>query len=171
MREKIIIEVPGKKSGPDHDRKNTIRVLRFSLGREWYCLELNDLRGVERIPPVTRVPNMPKSIIGVINLRGEIISLIDIRRFLGQRERPELSDRSMAILTDIAGGLMAILADGIKAAVDIESSSVLPPVSAIVGSETEYNRGEIRFGEEIAVLLDLEKILNCRELRELTEFE
>ena len=158
MSEKIIIEAEGKKLEADDNRENTIRVLRFSLERQWYCLELSDLRGVERIPPITRVPNMPGSIIGVINIRGEIISLIDIRGFLGQRDRIEITDRSMAILTDITGGLMAILADEVKAATDIESSSLLPPVSTIVGAETEYSRGEIRFGEDLALLLNLKKI-------------
>ncbi len=163
---KIIIEAGDDDFWAEKEKKKTVRVLSFSLGSENYGVRVTEVKEVLRVPRLTRVPNAPDFIVGVMNLRGEIISVIDLKFFLGLGGR-EMTKESMIVVTDAGGALMGILVDGVKDALDIEETAIQPPLGTVKKEVAEYTKGEVQFGETILSLIDLGKVLSCREIEQL----
>ena len=163
---KIIIEAGENELGEERKKRDAVRMLAFSLGDENYCADIRDIKEVVRITGITRVPGIPWFVIGVMNLRGEIISLIDIRHFFGLRQK-ELTNESRVIVTDVKGESIGIVVDRIKGALYVEEESVQPTLATIKGKLADYTKGQVKSGDEILALLDLEKILGCEEIEAL----
>lgn len=162
-KDKIIIESREEECSGDEGAKETTRVLPFSLGGENYCIGIKEAMEIVKLPAITKVPNTPNFILGVINLHGKIITLIDIRYFFGLEGPKRIKDERV-IVTDLAGDLAAILVDKVKGTIDINVELIQPPLATIKGELAEYTKGEIQIDNEILILLDLAKILNCEEI-------
>jgi len=165
-QDKIIIEVDDSDLEARKEAKKTVRVLSFRLGTEHYCIEITDAREVFKPNFITRVPNTPGFVMGVTNLHGEIIPLLDIRYFLGLEQKEGLGG-TKAITTDAGGGLIGVVVDDVDEARDIEEESVQPPLATIKGRLAEFTKGQIELEKEILILIDLKKILNCEEIEHL----
>lgn len=165
-KDKIIIETDEDAFGNEAEPKNTVRVLSFKLGNENYAIGITDAKEVFRPSHITKVPNTPSFIVGVTNLHGEIIPLIDIRYILGLGQKEGLGG-TKAIVTDIKTNLIGIMVDEIGEAVDMEEDSIQPPLATIKGSLAAFTKGQIRLGSEILVLLELKKIMGCNEIENL----
>ena len=163
---KIIIEVDENELLEQENKKETVRVLSFSLGGEGYCIKIAQAKEVIKSPPVTKVPNTPQFVVGVINLRGEIISVVDIRYFFGLEQKEKTKDIRV-IISDAAGSPVGIIIDKIKDTINIEKESIQPPLSTIKGKLAEYTEGQVQLKKEILTLLDLEKVLRCEEMENL----
>lgn len=152
----------------EEERKpqNTVRILVFGLGNEIYGIDIRQAMSVVKLDLVTRVPNMPEFISGVMNLRGDVISLIDIRYFFGlpARDRNELT---RAVVVDSPDGPVGIVVDSIKFTVDIPEDSIQPPLATLNDRMAGYTKGEVQTEEGIMVLLDLAKVLSSDEIENL----
>jgi len=165
-KKKIIIEAD--EDGGEKERSSDfVRVLAFSLGEENYCLRIEEAKEAVNLSPITRVPNTPDFVLGVINLRGEVIPLIDLRYFLSLAPS-EKKGTGAVIVTDAIGESVGILVDGINGTLKIEEDAIQPPLATIKGKVAEYTKGQAEIDEQILVLLDFEKILSCDEIKELT---
>jgi len=163
---KIIIEEEDDDFWTEKEKAKTVRVLSFSLGKESYGVHVTEIKEVLRVPRFTRVPNSPDFIVGVMNLRGEIISIVDLKYFLGLGGR-EITKESMIVVTDVRGALIGVLVDGIKDALDIEEAAIQPPLGMVKKEVAEYTKGEVQLGGTILTLIDFGKILSCREMEQL----
>ena len=164
--EKIVIEVDDQDLLNQGDKKNAIRVLTFCLGGENYCIDINHAKEVVRLPEITRVPNTPAFIVGIINLRGEVLSVLDIHYFFGLEKKGKPQDARL-IVTDVVGDSLGIMVDRIKDAIDIDQLSIQPPLAILKGNLSAYTKGQIQLGGEIYILLDIYNILNCDEIKNL----
>ena len=164
-KKKIIIETDDTEQVKE-EAGNIVRVLSFSFGNENYCVYIKEAKEVLKFTQVTKVPNTPEFILGVINLRGEIIPLIDIRYFLGLEDSGRKQD-ARVLVTDVGGASVSILVDRIKGTLKIKEASIQPPLATLKGKVAEYTKGQIQLDKEILVFLDLEKILNCEEIKRL----
>ncbi|MBL7158761.1 MAG: purine-binding chemotaxis protein CheW [Candidatus Omnitrophica bacterium] len=168
---KIIIELDDQELEEVKKKKEkTIRVLVFSLGGENYCVGIADTKEVIRPPDITRVPMAPEFVVGIINLRGEIISILDIRHFFGLSVKEKTKDMRV-IISDVTGSAIGIMADEVKDTIEIEESVIQPPISTLKGRLAEYTKGQTRVGKDILILLDLGKILKCEEIENLRKGE
>lgn len=163
---KIIIEVEEDYIYIEKEQKKTVRVLSFMLGEESYGVSVTDIREMIRLEKVTRVPNVPEFVVGVMNLRGEIIAVLDLKYFLGLSGR-ELSKDSMVIMTDIKGAMMGLLVDKMKESLDVEEAAIQPPLGTVKREIAEYTKGVVELADSILILLDLAKILSAREIEQL----
>jgi purine-binding chemotaxis protein CheW len=163
-KDRIIIEADG--SDEEQSVRKTARVLVFSLAGETYGIDIKQAKSVVKLDMITRVPNAPEFIAGVMNLRGDVISLIDIRYFfgLGQRER---SEGARAIVVDSAFGAVGIVVDGIRFTFDVAEDSIQPPLATLNSKLAGYTKGEAQLDGGILILLDLEKILLSEEIERL----
>lgn len=163
MSEDKIIIVPddGDVAGAEDEasRKKTLRVLTFALGQESYAIALNQAKEVIQPLTITRVPNSPDFIAGVVNLRGEIIAVLDIRHFFGLGEQEKAKDARI-LITDVTGSYVGVIIDKVKEIIEIEEAAIQPPLVTLRGKLADYTKGEIRIGNDIVVLLDLNKVLN-----------
>jgi purine-binding chemotaxis protein CheW len=168
--EKIIIEQDEEEVIEEQSSKKTIRILVFSLGEENYCVDIGQTKEVIRLPEITNVPNMPEFVDGIINLRGKIISVIDVRHFFGLLEREKAQDTRL-IVTDISGAMLGIVVDKVKDTIDIEEEAVQPPLATLRKELTAYTKGQIELDKDILILLDLAKVLKCEEIERLRKGE
>jgi len=169
-KKKVILEVDESEFEEQQKKKDTIRVLAFSLADENYCVDISQVKEVVRIAQVTKFPNVPEFVIGAMNLRGEILSLVDIRYFFGL-EQTGKTQSTRVVVTDVIGSLVGIVVDKMKGTLQIEEEAIQPPLATLRGKTSEYTKGQIHFDENILALLDLEKILKCEEIERLRKGE
>lgn len=142
--------------------KDTVRVLIFSLAKEYYCIDVVSAKEVAHLGLVTRVPNAPDFVKGVTNLGGQIIPLIDLSFFLGISPI-DMTNALKIIVMEIGSSLVGILVDKIEEATEIERAAWQLPLSTLKGKLLEFTIGEMEFKNQILVMLDLKKILNSEE--------
>lgn len=164
-KDKIILEVD-EQSIDEDGLKKTKRVLVFSLGDENYGVEIDQTKEVIRPSDITKVPNTPEFVIGVMNLRGEIISIIDIRYFFGIAQKEKNKDVRI-IVTDVTGEPIGIIVDKVEDTIDIQEDKIQPPLATLKGNVAAYTRGQVDINKKILILLDLEKIVNTDEINNL----
>lgn len=128
-----------------------MQVVVFNLGREKFALETRLVHGIEKKMTITAVPNAPYYIKGLANLRGTIISIIDLKTYLRMDNNQEEEN---IIIVEIGDERVGLLVDSVQEVVEI-SDEMIEKSSEI----TAYIKGIINFGEFIVTLLDGEQLL------------
>jgi purine-binding chemotaxis protein CheW len=146
---------------------NGLRFLSFTLEKENYCMDILSVRELMGMTDVTPLPGTPGFIRGVINLRGQIIPVIDLRLKFGLTFR-DYSKRTCIIVTEVAGSdgavLMGLVVDAIQDVVSIPDDKVskIPYVTAKI--KQDYIRGVADTPEGMKIILDVPKVLSDQEL-------
>jgi purine-binding chemotaxis protein CheW len=140
----------------DAPRKtNTLEVLEFRLAAERYAVESSFVAAVHRLKDLTPLPGAPAFILGVVNIHGRIVPVIDLKKFFGLPEQG-LTDLHRVILIqghDMELGLLADMALNVR---DLEPESLQPSLPTLTGIRADYLKG---IGAERLIVLDLERIL------------
>jgi purine-binding chemotaxis protein CheW len=125
-------------------------VLEFTLGTENYALDINIVREIVEMMPITAIPRAPVHIRGVINLRGEIVNIVNVTTFLKLPERPITKDQKIIVLmAEVAGGNnVGIIVDTVSSVTEISASQVDCMTESIAGNEAKYIKGIITSGQE-----------------------
>ena len=164
--DKIYIESEDEDAFEEKVPKKTVRVLVFSLGDENYCVDVREAKEVIKMPDITRVPNVPVFVVGVANMRGEILSILDLHYFFGVDPKGKTKDLRV-IVTDVSGEQVGLMVDQVKDTLEIEEDRIQEPLATLRGKLADYTKGQVPFGENILIFLDLEKIFQCEEIRNL----
>ncbi|GEL06678.1 chemotaxis protein CheW [Salisediminibacterium halotolerans] len=147
-----------------------VKVIVFLLKDEEYGVEVEQVRSIERLEHVTRVPSTPDFVEGVINLRGVVTPIIDLRKRFGIEEAPH-SESTRVIIVTVNQMDVGLVVDSANDVIDIARDAVEPPPEVVGGLEAEYIRGVAKLEKRLLILLNLEKVLNPNELQELQEIE
>lgn len=135
-----------------------LQLVTFTLGDEEYCVNVLLVREIIRIPDITRVPNTQFYVEGVINLRGKVIPVINLRKRFGLDEM-EYDGRTRIIVMELEGDLIGFLVDAVSEVIRVLPDEIQPPPSvAVSGEQQECMAGVIQRDERLIILLDLEKI-------------
>ncbi len=141
------------------------KYLTFSLGQEFYGLEIQYVTEIIKLQPITEVPEMPDYIRGIINLRGKIIPLMDARsRF--RKSIVEYNDRTCVIVIDIQDISIGLIVDSVSEVLSIPDEEIVPPPDLNRGG-SRYIKGIGKVGSEVKLLLDCEKMLSDDDLETL----
>ena len=132
-----------------------MQVVAFSLANETYGIATEFVKEVQPLRNVTPVPCTPDFVVGVVNVRGSIYSVIDIRNFLGAPKK-EITDLTKVILVDAAGLEVGILADDVSGATSIAVSEIKPPLAAQSAAKDEFIQGVT---PKMLIILNLEALL------------
>lgn len=145
-----------------------IQLVSFKLDEEEYGVDVLKVREIIRLPSITRVPNTPHYVEGVINLRGKVIPIMSIRRRFGLGEVE--NDKSTRIMVmDVDGELMGFIVDSVSEVIRISEQEIQPPPPvATSGIDQECMSGVINQPERLLVLLDLEKMSSKEDRRMLS---
>ncbi len=147
------------------DQGELIQLVSFSLDHEEYGVDVLKVREIIRMPSITRVPNTPQYVEGVINLRGKVIPIINMRRRFGLNEL-EYDKQTRIMVMDIEGELMGFIVDSVSEVIRISSSEIQPsPAVVTSGIDQECIAGVINQAERLLVLLDLQKMFSQDERR------
>jgi len=139
-----------------------IRLAIFTLGEEEYAIDI--MRVVEILKPqkVTRLPKTPDFVEGVINLRGMIIPIIDLRkRFSIKSSLPSKKER--ILLIRVGEEVVGLVVDGVKEVLSLEKGDIVSPPSMVKGIQTEYLEGVGKTGERLIIILNIDRILSTEE--------
>ena len=139
------------------------KFLTFVIGQACYGLDIKDVTEIIGIHKITAMPNMPPYIKGVINLRGNIIPVMDVRARFGLEDR-EYDDRTCIIIIDVDETLLGLAVDTVNEVLDIEHTQIQPPLS--IGNETAntFINGLGKVGTDVKVLLDAHRLINATSL-------
>jgi purine-binding chemotaxis protein CheW len=144
------------------------RFLVFALGKESFGIEINYVTEIIGIQPVTSIPDAPSYVKGIINLRGKIIPVIDMRiKF--HKETMEYNDRTCVIVVDISNISVGLIVDIVSEVISISDDNIEPPPNFSAGIQNRYIKGIGKIGNEVKLLLDCKKILTDDEMSALTK--
>jgi purine-binding chemotaxis protein CheW len=141
--------------------------LGFSLADEQYALELLRIREIIEHVPITRVPGMPPAVLGVINLRGRVVPVVDLAVKLGLGPRPLTRWTCFIIVDALQEGErvpLGLLADSVSEVLDLSAEDIQPPPSFGTRLSVDSLRGVGRQQERFVLLLDLDRLLLPEEL-------
>ena len=143
------------------------KYLTFLLAGEEYGLEILKVREIICIMDITKVPQTPKFVRGVINLRGKVIPVIDLRLKFGLEET-EYTEQTCIIVVNV-GMLMGIIVDTVQEVHNIPSDSIEPPPQLGASVDTSFILGLGKVKDEVKILLDIDKALTAEELVQLQD--
>lgn len=137
--------------------QNYIQILIFRLSSEWYAIELGDVKEIVKLSKITYLPLAPKQISGIINLRGRIFSVTDLKKVFNLAKE-ELSENSRLIMIESDNMETGLCADEVTTVANISPDKIDPPINTISSDIKNFIRGEIRIGKKIIILLNLEQL-------------
>lgn len=146
-----------------------LQIVGFRIGRETFGLPIGIVREIVRVPEITSVPNAPEYIEGVINLRGRIIPVVDLRKRFGQ-EATTLNNKSRIVVVELNGRSVGLIVNSASEVLRLPPSEIEQPNTVFQEGELDYLTGVGKIKGRLIILLDINRILQRAELRHLDEF-
>jgi purine-binding chemotaxis protein CheW len=141
-------------------RKPSGKFLTFFLGGEEYGLEILKVREIIGLLPITRVPRMPEDVLGVVNLRGKVIPVIDLKKRVGMSGGVG-EERQCVIVVQAAGIEAGVLVERVSEVVDVAAEDVEDPPSFGASVRTDYLLGVAKANGRVKLLLDIDDVLGA----------
>jgi purine-binding chemotaxis protein CheW len=135
-----------------------LQLVSFNIGNEEFGVDILQVQEIHRVLDVTRVPHAPEYVDGVINLRGKVIPIIDLRRRFGM-ERKEHDKHTRIVVVELSGKVVGFVVDAVREVLRISRSVTEPPPSIVGGVHEEYVTAVGKLEDRLLILLDLEKVL------------
>ncbi len=146
------------------------KYLTFVLGEEEYGLDILKVKEIIGLMEITKVPRMPDFVRGVINLRGRIIPVIDLRRKFGMPEQEDTRETCIVVV-DLDGMNMGAVVDRVSEVLDLVSEDIEDTPEFGASLDTEFITGMGKSGDRVIMLLDIGKVLLGEELSSLARLE
>jgi len=143
-----------------------LQLVSFNIGREEFGVDILKVQEINRMITITKVPNSPDFVEGVINLRGRVIPVVDLRIRLGM-EKIEYGKNTRIIVVEIEGKTIGFIVDSVSEVLRIPKSITEPPPTIVAGIQAEYITAIGKLEDRLLILLDLEKILAFDEKKQL----
>jgi purine-binding chemotaxis protein CheW len=145
-----------------------LQVVGFRIGNETFGVRIASVREIVRVPEITSVPSAPANVEGVINLRGKIIPVMDLRKRFGQSDIQ--SDKKNRILVvELENKLIGLIVNAATEVLKIPPSEIEAPGSVFAEGESNYVTGVGKLKGRLIILLDVSKLLHQQEFKRLEE--
>ena len=142
------------------------KFLTFSLGKEDYGIEIRYVTEIIGIQAVTEVPELPDYVKGIINLRGKIIPVMDVRiRF--KKPPVDYNDRTCIIVVDIGNISVGLIVDMVSEVLSIAEQNIVPPPDMKTGFNSKFIKGIGKVDNEVKLILDCDKLLSNEEIENI----
>ncbi|MCS7172070.1 MAG: chemotaxis protein CheW [Armatimonadetes bacterium] len=140
------------------------------LDRERYGFAIEHVHEIIRMQEVTRIPRAPEFVEGVINLRGQVIPVLDLRRRFGL-PAGERDGATRIVVVEMNGSRVGVVVDAVLEVLRIPARSVVPPEELLATGQVAFLRGVAKHGEGLILLLDLHRVLEIAEQQALRDLE
>ncbi len=140
------------------DTATEMQLVVFDLASEYYGVDIGDVREIIRMQTVTRVPGAPPFVEGIINLRGQVIPVVDLRKRL-ELEVSEQTADSRIVWVTINDQDVGVIVDAVTEVLRIPLASIEPPSSMVSSVDSDYLRGIAKLEDRLIILLDMSKVL------------
>jgi len=145
-----------------------LQVVGFRIGNETYGVRIGAVREIVRVPEITSVPSAPDAIEGVINLRGKIIPVMDLRKLFGQTDIHN-DKKNRILVVELENKLVGLIVNAASEVLKIPPSEVEPPGTVFAEGESSYVTGVGKLKGRLIILLDISKLLHRSEFKRFEE--
>jgi chemotaxis signal transduction protein/SRSO17 transposase len=149
------------KKAEERARPAEEQMVVLDVGEESYGIPVQRVREIIRVPPITRVPNGPEFLEGVINLRGQVIPVMDLRKHLGIPYGHETKS-SRVVVSELGRHTVGLMVDGVSEVVMVSTGDIEPPPALVAGVNDGQVCGVARLGERLVLFLDPDRVLPSR---------
>jgi len=146
--------------------ENILQLVTFKIEHEEFAIEINHIQEINRMSEITRVPNSPDFVSGVINLRGRIIPVINMRKRFGFPEK-EPDKNTRIIVVELGEIIVGFIVDAVHEVIRIPKNITEPPPSLVAGIGSEYITSVAKLENRLLIILDIERILHDKEKQQL----
>lgn len=147
------------------------QLVTFSLGQEEYGVPILQVQEIIKFTEITKVPRSPDFVKGVINLRGRVIAVIDLREKFGLLEK-SVDKNTRIIIVESQGATLGLIVDNVNEVKKVKSAMIDPPPPIVSGISSEFIQGVARMdttGMRLLIIIDLDKVLSTSEVVRLME--
>jgi purine-binding chemotaxis protein CheW len=132
--------------------------LTFTLGQQEYGIEILRVQEIKGYSTITSIPNMPHHIRGVMNLRGTVVPVVDLRAKFGMSET-EYTRFTVIIVVTVGERVVGLVVDGVSDVLDVAATEVVPTPDMGAGIDTSFLRGMAKTGDRLVSLLAIERVI------------
>jgi purine-binding chemotaxis protein CheW len=147
---------------------NELQIVGFRVGRETFGVPISLVHEIVRVPEITSVPDSPEFVEGVINLRGKIVSVIDLRKRFGEEEVTR-NKKNRILVAEIDSKTVGLIVDSASEVLKISATDVEAPPNVFDEEENKYVTGVGKLNGRLVIMVDLGKVLQKGELKRLGE--
>lgn len=156
----------GKDRQEKVESSEIIQLVSFRIGNEEFGVDILNVQEINKMTQITKVPNAPDFVEGVINLRGRIIPVIDLRTRL-QLEKKEHDKDTRIIVVEISSKTVGFIVDAVKEVLRVPVSITEAPPEIVTGIDSEFIKSVGKLDDRLLILMDLNKIITSVEKRDL----
>lgn len=144
-----------------------VQLVVFKLGNEDYGLPIHKVQEINRMVPITRLPNTPDFMEGIINLRGRVIPVVNLRKRFGLPAKSD-EDATRIIIVDIDGQTVGVVVDAVNEVIQMPGASIEPPPPTFI-LDARFIEGIGKLENSLIILLDIDQVLTSQETIELKQ--
>lgn len=148
------------------DGHDVSQIVSFRLANEEYGLDIMRVQEIILMGQITRMPEVPDFMCGLINLRGHVIPIVDLRRRF-DLPAGDADEHTRIIVVNVSGQTIGMVVDAVHEVLRINADQIEPPPSSIAGIDHTYINGLVKFDEKLLILLSIENILSQEEKSKL----
>ncbi|MCF8240148.1 MAG: chemotaxis protein CheW [Melioribacteraceae bacterium] len=153
-----------------NDADKLLQLVSFKIGEEEFGVDILSVHEIIRMLQVTKIPNSPSFVEGVINLRGKVIPVVDLRSRL-RMDKVEHNQQTRIIVVEINERTIGFIVDEVKEVLRIPENITEPPPDMVSGIDAEYITAVGKLDDRLLILLDLEKVFSLDEIENLKEMK
>lgn len=144
------------------------KIILCQLNEQQYGIDVQEVRSIEKLQHITEIPNTPSFIKGIMDLRGEVIPIIDLKERLNLGFM-QPSDDVRVLIAQIQDLQVGLIVDAATDVIDLDQEAIKPPPTMIQGIEQDFLHGVIQQEDRLFLLLNLEKVLKVEDLQVIKE--
>jgi len=144
------------------ENTGTMQLVSFRLGQEEYGIEITKVQEIILMGEITKVPQTPEYIKGLINLRSSVIPIVDLRLRFGLPPQ-EPTEETRIMVVNVTGKTIGIIVDAVSEVLRISGDQIAPPPPTVAGLGRDYLTGLVKLQNRLLILLDIDKILEGHE--------
>lgn len=165
MQEALAVERTAEKRGLQEENQEYVT---FFLNNEVYAIDALSVQEIVELASITKIPHLPDFLKGVINLRGTIIPVVDLKMKFGMASE-EYRKHTCIIVTEFSGGVMGLIVDAVSDVMNLSSDSISSTPNFGTKVNTDFIKGMGKSGENLVIVLDVDKVLSEAETISLEE--
>lgn len=157
-----------KNKNADGQTGELLQLVGFQLGNEEYGIDILKVQEINRVAEITKIPQSPDFVEGVINLRGNVIPIIDLRKRFHMPER-EHDRQTRIVVGEIEGRTVGLIVDAVSEVIRLSSNTIEPAPKIVSENQVDYIKGVGKLDDRLLMLLDIDKILTGTDKEKLLE--
>jgi len=158
------IETSGNKDGGNEQ----LQLVTFVVENEEFAVNILAVQEINRMMQITQVPQSPDCVEGIINLRGRIIPVVDLRKRFNMATK-EHGNESRIVVVEVTGHVLGFIVDAVREVLRIDSSIVDPAPTITTSVDSDYIEGVGKLDDRLLILLDLSRLFDAEQLKGFSE--